>query len=200
MAEQRPENLVERLRARDAEAFNELVRLFHGSVYRLAFRLLRHADDAQEAAQDTFLAAYQGIAGFQERAGVRTWLLSIAYRKAVDRLKRRTEESHVASGMLDEEALWKIARNVDDLTDWGDNPEQTFGYQQLNDHLHAALDKLPVEARAVFELRDLQGLSTREAAEVLGIAEGAVRVRLHRVRQFLMRELQALFGERGIRK
>ncbi len=192
------ENLVERLRAGDHEAFNDLVRELHGAVYRLANRLVRNQDDAQEVAQETFLAAYEGIGGFQERASIKTWLLSITYRKAVDRLKRRADERHIDSGMLDDSELWKIAHDsVEKFTDWGENPEQYFSNNQLTEFLSRALDKIPPDSKAVFELRDLQGLSSKEAAEALGMNEGAVRVRLHRVRQYLVKELQTLFGERG---
>lgn len=189
-----PDNLVERLKRGEHEAFNELVRACHASVFRLANRLLRNVDDAQEVAQECFLAAYQGIGKFQERANVRTWLLSIAYRKAVDRLKRRTTNEWQLFGQLDDADFWDKRRSVQDFTDWKSNPEQTFDNNRMSERLKAALEKVPAESKAVFELRDLQGLSSREAAEALGISEGALRVRLHRVRQFLMTELNEIFG------
>lgn len=200
MSGQLPENWIERLRAGEHAAFNELVRRHHADVFRLARRLLRHADDAQETAQEVFLAAYEGIGGFQGRSSIKTWLLSITWRKSVDRLKRRSGEAHVESGALDDTELWKIAQNVQDLTDWAENPEHHYSRTELTAHLNAALARLPAESRAVFELRDLQGLSSQEAAEILGLNEGAVRVRLHRVRQYLMRELQSLFGGRGMQR
>ena len=193
-----PEDWLERLQAQDHEAFNTLVRLQHAAVFRLAERMLRNRDDAQEVAQESFLAAYEGIGRFQQRASIKTWLLSITYRKAVDRLQRRTQEGTLLAGTLDDNELWKIAQSVEQLTDWGRNPEQAFNRLEVREHLDAALAKVPAESRAVFELRDVQGLSSQEAAEVLGINEGAVRVRLHRVRQYLMRELQSLFGGKGV--
>lgn len=194
-----PDNFVSRLRKREHEAFNELVRLCHGSVFGLARRLLHDVDDAQEVSQDTFLAAYEGIDGFQERANIRTWLLSIGYRKGMDRLRRRIEEGKLLSGGFDEAEMWKIAQNVDEFTDWGRNPEQYVNRNQVFDGLERALKKIPAESRAVFELRDLQGFSSKEVSEVLGLNEGAVRVRLHRVRQLLMRELQSFFENREAR-
>jgi len=191
------DKLTERLRRKEHEAFNELVRLCHTPVYRLAQRIVRNTHDAQEVAQETFLAAYVGIDGFQGRANIKTWLLSITYRKAVDRIKSRSEEGRLMAGTLDEADLWKIVHSVEDFTDWGKNPEQNYERGQLTEHLNQALEKVPADSRAVFELRDLQGLSSREASEILGINEGALRVRLHRVRQFLMKELQTLFSEKG---
>ena len=195
-----PDDWIERLRAQEHDAFTELVRLHHGAVFRLAQRLLRHRDDAQETAQEAFLAAYEGIGNFQGRASLKTWLLSITYRKAVDRLKQRGDAAHISSGMLDDSELWKIAQSVENLTDWGVNPEHHFRDAQLRERLDMALSKLPSDTRAVFELRDLQGMSSQETSDILGINEGAVRVRLHRVRQYLMRELQAWFGGEGTRR
>ena len=187
------------LRAGDHAAFNAFVRAQHGVVYRLSWRLLRHAHDAQEVTQEAFLAAFEGIAGFEGRASPRSWLLAIAYRKAMDRLRRRIGESNVLTSLLDDDALWKIAQRVEHLTDWGANPEQHMVTSQVREHLDAALARLTPETRSVFELRDLQGLTSQETADVLGISDGAVRVRLHRVRQYLMAELQSLLGERGVR-
>jgi RNA polymerase sigma-70 factor (ECF subfamily) len=197
MSGQPPEDWLTRLQARDHEAFADLVRQHHGAVFRMAQRLLRHRDDAQEVVQETFLAAYEGIAGFQQRASIKTWLLAIAWRKAVDRLNHRSGEAHVRSDALDDDTLWRLAQSVEHLTDWGGNPEHHVARQQLSELLRAALARLPDDARAVYELRDVQGLSSQDAAEVLGLSEGAVRVRLHRVRQYLLRELQALLGLTG---
>ena len=199
MAVEIPENLTSRLRNGEREAFDDLVRLCHAPVYRLALRMLRNPDDAQEVAQESFLAAFVGIGGFQERSNIRTWLLSIVYRKAVDRMKKRTEEGRILSGVLGDDELWKIAHSVQDFTDWGANPEQIYSRNEISDRLAKALGKIPAESSAVFELRDIQGLNSRETSEILGIKEGAVRVRLHRVRQILMVEMQQLFGERGNR-
>lgn len=192
-----PENLIVALRDREHEAFNELVRLCHSSVFRLAQRLLQNVDDAQEVSQETFLAAYEGIEGFQERSKIKTWLLAIAYRKAMDRLKKRIHERDIFTDTLDEEEIWKIAQNVDNFTDWGPNPEQYVNSSQVSEILKEALTKVPPDSKAVFELRDLQGFSSREVSDILGIQEGTVRVRLHRVRQILMRELESLFGGKG---
>lgn len=194
---QLPDERLARLRARDHEAFNDFVREHHGAVYRMAHRLLRHAEDALEVTQESFLAAYEGIARYEGRATLKTWLLSIAYRKTMDRMKVRYSESHTVSGVLDDDALWRIAQSVPRLTDWGIDPEQHYARGELSERLHEALARLTPETRSVFELRDLQGLSSRETADVLGISEGAVRVRLHRVRQYLVAELQLLFGGKG---
>lgn len=197
MEELQSDKLVERLRSGDREAFNEVVRACHPAMYRLANRLVQHADDAQEVVQEAFLAAFQGIGTFEQRSSVRTWLMAITYRKAVDRLKARRTESWHISGRLEDADFWDRNKVVQNITEWSANPEQTFDSVRLSESLHEALKKVPAQSRAVFELRDLQGMSSREAAQVLDMSEGAVRVRLHRVRQFLMMELNDLFGRSG---
>ncbi len=92
--------LVERVRWEESEAFNEIVRLFHPPLFRLARRLLRNPEDAREAVQEAFLAAHQGIGTFEEGASPRTWLLSIAFTKAVHRSKKETREHGRISGDL----------------------------------------------------------------------------------------------------
>lgn len=193
-AEAAAEPPVEKVAAGDPETFNDLVRRFHGSLYRLALRLVRNEHDAQEIVQESFLAAYEGCAKFQGRSKVRTWLLSITYHKAVDRLKRRTRDAWSLTGNLEESPLWDRVEKVGEFTDWSQDPEQYFQRTQLLETLEGALREVPAESKAVFELRDVQGMSSKEVAETLGISEGAARVRLHRVRQFLLGRLQGLFG------
>lgn len=190
---------LERLRAGDHGAFNELVRQYHGTVYRLALRLLRNRDDAQEVAQESFLSAYEGLAGYKARGSLQSWLLSIAYRKAVDRL-RRASDGPLSLGALDDEKLRRIAQSVQTITDSDPNPEQFYDQAQVRERLRTALARLPFESQAVFELRDVQGLSSQEAAQVLGITQGALRVRLHRVRQYLMGELEMFRGQARTRR
>ena len=186
-----------RLRAKDADAFDELIRQHHPSLYQLARRVVGDPHDAQEVVQEAFLAAYQAIAGFNGLASPKTWLLSIAYRKALDLLRRRRVRQWWISGDLEESDLWKKVQMVEKFTDWGDNPEHYYRELQLQEFLKKLLEEVPAESKAVFELRDLQGLGSRETAEILQISEGAVRVRLHRVRQYITAELQILFEKTG---
>jgi len=197
MAQDSNAELVRRVKAGDRAAFDELVRRCHGRLYRLARRLLGNVDDAQEVVQETFLAAYEGMARFGDRAAVTTWLYAIAYNKAVDRLKQRTADAWLITGELEEAEVWRRSATVHDLTDWRADPEQNLVREQLQGILDATLAQVPAVSRAVFELRDQQGLSSREAAEALGLSEGAVRVRLHRVRQLLMAEVRRLTDPDG---
>lgn len=190
----REPEFIDRLLKGEREAFDTLVRQCHGSVYRLAMRMLGHSDDAQEVAQETFLSAYQGIAKFREEANIRTWLLAIAYRKSIDWLKKRNHDQlHLSENL--EEFLEKRTNNVSLVTEWWKNPEYYYSNNEVSELIRDALGEVPAESRAVFELRDIQGLSSKEAAETLGLSEGALRVRLHRVRQYLMLQLGDVLGK-----
>lgn len=192
-----PKALAQRAVDGDADAFNELIKLYHPALFRLANRMLRNVDDAQEVAQEAFLAAYEGMAKFQGQSHVRTWLLSITYNKAVDRLKRTTRDNWLIAGDLEKSDRWEIVERVSETTDWGGNPEQNFQASEIRLTLDKVLATVPAETRAVFELRDIQGLTSKEVAEALGIPEGTVRVRLHRVRQYLMAAMQDFISTEG---
>lgn len=185
--------LARRLREGDEVAFEEFVRRYNASAFRLARRLLRHDDDALEVVQESLLAAYEGRSKYRGEAAPGSWLLSITYNKAVDRLKERNrfDVYDEDNGALNEN--WQRASMVRNITDWWRNPEQHFSDGQLRAHLDTALSNLPVDSRAVFELRELQGMSSREVADAVQISEAAVRVRLHRVRQYLIAALQEAF-------
>ncbi len=189
-----PKVLAERVLSGDASAFNEIVRLYHPALFRLANRLLRNADDAQEVVQESFLAAYEGMAKFKGQSQLRTWLMSITYNKAVDRLKKVIRDNWYIAGDLEKADLWENVDSVTKFTDWRGNPEQNFETAEIRETLEKALSKVPAESKAVFELRDVQGLTSKEVADALGIGEGAVRVRLHRVRQYLMVAMQDFYS------
>ena len=193
MAQNEWEGLASRLQAGDAEAFEALVRAHHGPVFRLARRLLHNVEDAKEVTQESFLAAYEGLAGYRGLSSPLSWLMSIAYNKAVDRLKRNRKFDEISAQDFDASETWQRVALVGKITDRPRNPEQTLLDGQLRAHLETALQHVPPDSRAVFELRELQGLSGREVASALHISEAAVRVRLHRVRQYLILELQQVF-------
>ena len=193
MAQNEWEGVARNLQAGDAQAFEELVRAQHGPVFRLARRLLHNVEDAQDVTQETFLAAYEGLAGYRGQSSPRSWLMAITYNKAVDRLKRNNKFDKLGKEDFEASEKWQRVALVGKITDWPRNPEQTLLDGQLRAHLETALYHVPPDSRAVFELRELQGLSGRDVASALNISEAAVRVRLHRVRQYLMLELQQVF-------
>jgi RNA polymerase sigma-70 factor, ECF subfamily len=175
--------LVRRAREGDIKAFEELVMRHADGVYVVLRRFGLNGDEAHDVAQETFLRAWRGLPRFEGRARFFTWLYRIAFNEAQRRLSKRPPAGAVVSA---EE------RPLDDLADDAPGPDDQFEREELRAALAAALRELPVALRAPVVLRDVEGLSTREAASVLDLGEAAFKSRLHRGRM----ALRALLGPR----
>jgi len=166
--------LLERLRAGDARAFEELVRAAQHRVFGVALRMLGSAAEAEEIAQEVFVRAHRGLADFRGDAKLSTWLYAIASRLCLTRLGS-SERSMVRQG---EESLMRLAHPAT-------GPDAALEQSELETALHRAIAELPEERRIVIVLRDLEGLSYEEIARALDLELGTVRSRLHRARMDL---------------
>lgn len=197
-AEPADEALVEQARGGDHEAFARLVERHRGPVYNLALRIVGQPEAAEEVLQETFLTVYRKLDGFRGEARFSTWLYRIAMNAAL--MHRRASRRHQAESLeaylprFDEtghmaRADWDygLAARADELLERG----------ELAARAMEALGRLPEIYRAVVVLRDLEGLSTAETAEVLGISAEVVRQRLHRARLMLRGYLGRLTGGEG---
>jgi RNA polymerase sigma-70 factor (ECF subfamily) len=196
-AEIADEELAARAAAGDAGAFEALVGRHQGRVYRLACRLTGSDADAQDVLQDTFLAAYRGLASFRGGSRFSTWLYRITTNAAL--MNRRARQRR-PTGSLEEflprfdengqhapEATeLKVASRADELLDG----------KLLAEKVRAALERLPDLYREAFVLRDLEELDTGEVAELLGVDAATVRQRVHRARLRLRGYLSHLVGAR----
>ena len=161
------EALVRRAATGQREAFEELVRRHRGRVYALALRICRNPDDAEDALQETFIAAYRALPRFDQRARVSTWLYRIATNKCYDALARR--RATVDSAALPEPA----------------DPHDPFARSERGEQLTRALDGLPQQFREAALLCDVCGLTPAEAGEVIGVPEGTMKSRSFRARGLL---------------
>ncbi|HEX6750143.1 MAG TPA: sigma-70 family RNA polymerase sigma factor [Longimicrobium sp.] len=174
--------LLARLRAGDDDAFRELVREQMPILLRVTRRLLRSEDEARDAVQDAFVAAFRGLPSFRGDSRLGTWLYRIAVNAALAKLRARAGADEVS---LDEwlPRFAEDGHQVEPSAPW---PTDAGAEQaEVRAHVRRAIDRLPDTYRTVILLRDIEELSTDEAAEVLGISPGAVKVRLHRARQAL---------------
>jgi RNA polymerase sigma-70 factor (ECF subfamily) len=167
------DDLVDALQAGDDAAFAELVRRHQAAVLRMARRYARDPHVAEEVAQETWIAVLAGIARFERRSSLRTWILSIAKRKAFARYEPWTDQ-------LEPDEL--VGR---------DGPDACFAAHELRGRIRQALAALGGQRQAVVALRDVDGYSAAEVAQALGITPGNVRVLLHRGRLQLAAELRA---------
>ena len=156
---------------------------------RSAFRYLGNAADAEDAVQDALLSAYKHLSEFRGQARISTWLSAIVINSARMQLRRRSRQPHVP---LDEQSPEQESHALcDRLADRGQTPEEACRGAELAEHVHRLLRQLSPTLRRAFQLRELDGLTIRETANVLGVAEGTVKAQLARARtklRFLMRK------------
>ena len=194
MTNSQPELALAAALARGEErAFNELVGRHHRSIVRLARNYVRTDAIAEEVAQDAWAAVITGIGRFEGRSSLKTWLFSIVANKARTRAEREARTVPFSSVELDDDdgggtpvedrhapdERWSAPPRA-----WSD-PERRAASLELREELRAALAELPERQRLVVTLRDVEGLSSEEACELLGISPGNERVLLHRGRSRL---------------
>ena len=168
----------------EPELFHELIRPYERSVYLMALSLLKNEAEAEDAAQEAFLKAYRHLAKFRSEARFSTWLISIVLNEARGRL-RRTQPALTDSLDDDREGTVTPAQ----LTDWREIPSQSLERQEVRSLLRRALLALPLPYREVFILRELEERNVQETAEALGITTASVKMRLHRARLMLQKQL-----------
>jgi RNA polymerase sigma-70 factor (ECF subfamily) len=184
-------NLVHASKNGDVAAFEQLVKRYDRKLLRIAHNVTHNTEDSQDAVQESFLKAFQHLGQFREDSKFSTWLIRITVNQSLMKLRKRAtrdvslDEDFEAEGdMLPMEAA-----------DWAPNPEQLYWASELRDILVNTLSQLRPVLRAVFVLRDIEGLSTDQTAEVLNLSHTAVKARLWRARLQLRERLNKYFGK-----
>ena len=191
--------LVRRLRAGDATAFAEVVRRNHAAMLRLAATFVSTRADAEDVVQETWLAVVRGIDGFEGRSSLRTWIFSILVTRAKahgGRQARRPEVLDALAEPWDDPLAGRFVGRPgrgawrDGVTPWQDDPQQRLDSSETLARIAAEIDELPPLRRRVLVLRDVEGWTASEVAELLGISDGNQRVLLHRARTVLRQRLE----------
>src|SRR5215510_4064974 len=185
--------LVQAAKGGDVAAFEELVKRYDRNVFRIAQHITQNREDAEDVVQDAFLKAYQNLEQLQGNSKFYTWLVRIAVNEALMKLRKRRNEKTVS---LDEDVETEEGSIPREVADWAPNPEQIYGQSELGDILRKTIQGLPPGFRTVFVLRDVEGLSTEETAEMLGLSIPAVKSRLLRARLQLRERLAKYFKSR----
>jgi len=192
--EQHPDvALVERVRGGDDAAYDTLVHKYERQVFRIAQHITQNREDAEDVMQDAFLKAYQKLDQFQGNSKFYTWLVRIAVNESLMRLRKRRSGKLVS---IDEDIETDEGSVQRDLADRAPDPEQNYSQAELAEILRKTIQGLPPGFRIVFVLRDVEGLSTEEAAETLGLSVPAVKSRLLRARLQLRERLSRYFGRK----
>jgi RNA polymerase sigma-70 factor (ECF subfamily) len=182
-------DLIQQVMKGDRRCFETLVRRHERRVYRVALAVLGNAEDAEDAMQDAFIKAYRHLDQFRGESRFTTWLTRIAVNEAIQKRQARKQ-----SVPLDEvpHAERPIPQRFEP---WGGNPESHYSKQEIRGLVESAIQALPSSYRETLILRDIEGLSAAEAANVLGIKVGALKSRLLRARLMIRERLSASFEQ-----
>jgi RNA polymerase sigma-70 factor (ECF subfamily) len=178
---------IRRILAGERQLFHALIAPCERSIYFLLFSLLRNETEAEDAAQDTAIKVYLNLKNFRGDSQFRTWVLSIARNEGLGRLRKAATRREDSLDAETDEQTGDYTPAI--LTSWREVPSEELERQELGAILRRAVEGLPAIYRNVVLLRDIEEMDVRETAAALGITEGAVKVRLHRARALLQREL-----------
>jgi RNA polymerase sigma-70 factor (ECF subfamily) len=179
--------LVARVREGNVDVFEELVRRHSRRIFGTLAGLLGNIEDARDATQEVFLKAFENIGRFQGRSKFSTWLTSIAINAGMDLLRQRRPSESLEEGHDDEGFRPRQVQK------WADDPEQLFAASQINELVREAILRLPEKYRIAVLLRDINQLSTEEAAAVLELSVPALKARVLRGRLMLRESLAPHF-------
>jgi RNA polymerase sigma-70 factor, ECF subfamily len=185
--------LVTELQAGSETAFDWLVTHYHGPVYNLILSMLGDTSDAADGTQEVFLKAFRGIGGFRQGSSLKTWLYRIAIREALNHKRwfKRHLQRNVSIDAEPEEG-----HSVIEIEDLGATPFDQLAAHEIQHAVQQALQEIPQVFRGAVILRDLEGLSYEEIAEVLECSVGTVKSRILRGRRALKELLEPFLGKR----
>lgn len=158
------------------ELFTDLVEKYSDLAYSVAFRMLRNVEDAEDAVQESFIAAYRALPNFKGQSKLSTWLYRIVVNTCLMKIRKDKSRAKYLSETAFDDAI---------VYDWRNDPEDAAVNSELRELLEEGLDQISPDLRAAVVLRDVQGLSGEDAAEALGITVASLKSRLHRARVLL---------------
>ena len=178
---------VLRLKANEDAAYDELVRVYHAQMFHIAFRMLGDSGDASDVVQEVFLKVFRNINGFKGESALKTWIFRIAFSEILNRLRWWKRRHRHATVSLDDDHNGN--GNGHHVSDVRPTPEQALESKEQELAIEKALAKLTSDHRSIVILRDIEGFSYGEIADVLGISIGTVKSRLARARADLKKSL-----------
>jgi len=175
----------------DAAAFEQLVKRYDSKLFRIAQYITHNREDAQDAVQEAFLKVFRKLSQFHENSKFSTWLIRITINESLMKLRkqRSTREVYINEDSQSDQEMGPF-----ELAEWAPSPEELYRDSELRNILRNTLHELRPGLRVVFVLRDIEGLSTEETAEVLELTPVAVKARLWRARLQLRERLSKYFG------
>ena len=181
--------MIASILAGNTQLYHDLIRPHERSVYMMALSFVKNEADAEDIAQEAILKAFRSLATFRAESKFSTWLISITLNEARSRIRR---QAVVRMESLDDSTDDGGVVSPALLRDWHEIPSEALERQEVRQMLQEAVTSLPEIYRQVFQLRDVEEFSVKETAEALGISVPSVKVRLHRARMMLQKQLSPL--------
>jgi RNA polymerase sigma-70 factor (ECF subfamily) len=178
---------IRRILSGEKQLFHDLIRPCERSIYFLLFSILKNEAEAEDVAQDTVIKVFQNLDKFRGDSQFRTWVLSIARNEGLGRLRKISNRREDSIDAETDEQSGDFTPAI--LTSWREIPAEALERKELGNILRRAIEGLPEIYRNVVLLRDIEEMDIRESAAALGISEASVKVRLHRARALLQRNL-----------
>ena len=191
--------LIEASRAGDPAALEELVRSHQSRVFNFAMRMCRNVEDAKDILQETFLGMIRSIKDFRGESRFSTWLYRIASNACLKKRRRGVYDPEPEQELSLDELMPRPGADgrKPEIPDWSEDAEQALLRGELSERMEAATDRLPLEYKIVLVLRDVEGFSSEETAQMLKLSIPAVKSRLHRARVFVRQELAGYFSDKA---
>ena len=195
MSEETDLNLVKRARNGEQEAFRLLVERYQRKVYSIAFNVVHNHEDAMDLTQDAFVKVFRRLEGFQGQSSFYTWLYRIVVNLGIDHLRKRGRVHQVDYDDQIGRDLPVGAREASILPSrLGTNPAKNAARRELVEHINKALESLSENHRMAIVLREVEGLSYQEMAEIMGVSKGTVMSRLFHARKNMQDALKHYVG------
>src|SRR5712691_10772774 len=190
---------VRRLQANEDAAYDELVRTFSASIFHVAYRMLGDSAEASDVVQEIFLKVFRNIGGFKGEAALKTWIFKIAFSEILNRLRWWKRRYRFATVSLDDQPNGQGTGPGHSVASSSPTPEQVLQSKEQEIAIQQALGKLSREHRSIIVLRDIEGFSYNEIADVLGVSIGTVKSRLARARGDLKKTLMRYLSVQHLR-
>jgi len=189
--------LISEFKAGSMQAMEQIVERYEDRIFTFGLKMCGHLQDAEDIAQETFLNAFKYLKDFREETKLKNWLFKIAATACIrKRRKKKCEPDQEIS--LDSFMPQNGDDSAYDIPDVSDDPSDRMIQAELKKIIAAAIQSLPHKYRLVFNLRDIEGFSTQETADILGISTQSVKTRLHRARLFLRDRISTSYREGGV--
>jgi RNA polymerase sigma-70 factor (ECF subfamily) len=184
--------LIKQFKKGSVEAFEEIVSRYEAQLYNLAMRFVKNPEDAEEVLQDVFTTLYRKAESFQGKSAFSSWMYRITVNAAFMKLRKRKQ---TPTAYLEDMAPATKEQCLEYDGTYGERSDNSSMNRELKEIIQIAINKLPEQYRAVFILRDVDGMSNQEVGEILELSIPAVKSRLHRSRLMLRRKLQKYWNE-----